>query len=235
MPRAVIMSFCAVLIAAGLGVADASAASGSDRALMRSGCIPKKGKTTILARNGHAVVFQRTKHDSEGPIVIDYGCLLRRGKRVRLGVDDTNLNQLISEIQLAGRYAAYRIFEYEDLGSGADSVRVVNLRTGRIAGVAGVEASLKTLVLARSGAVAWSSELREDQDREPAANPQLNKITKLDALGKLVVDCGAGVSVASLRLSGRRMSWKSSGQARAWNLDRPVAEQTITPPSTESC
>jgi hypothetical protein len=234
MTRAVIASLCAVLIAAAVSVADASAA-GPDRAAVRSGCIPKKGKTTVLLRTGNAVFFQRTERDRLGSFGVDYACLLSVGKRFRLGVDDVNLNEMIIDRALAGRYVAYARYVYEDLGSAGTSLKVMDLRTGRVVGLAAVETSLESLVLTRSGAIAWSSQLTEGDDGEPEENPQLNKITKLDALGTMVLDCGPGVSVSSLRLSGRRITWQSNGQARRWKLDRPLAAQMITPPSTQSC
>ena len=232
MSRAVITALALLLAAPLLASADADAAK-PDRAAVRSGCVPERGKSTIFLRTRTAVLFDREKRGQEGTFTVAYGCDLREGKRVKLGVDDVDFNESITRWEVAGRYVAFVTNAYEDLGSSVDAVRVVNLQTGRRRASPAAETTVQRLVVTPTGAVAWSSEVTEGDAGEPADAPELKTVTKLDADGLDVLDCGVGVAVASLRLRGSEVSWESGGQVRTWTLDRPVAEQVVAP--TDSC
>jgi len=236
MSRAVITALALLLAAPLLASADADAdadAAKPDRAAVRSGCVPKRGKSTIFLRTRTAVLFDREKRGEEGTFTVAYGCDLREGKRVKLGVDDVDFNESITQWKVAGRYVAFVTSAYEDLGSSVDAVRVVDLQTGRRRASPAAETTVRRLVVTPTGAVAWSSEVTEGDAGEPADAPELKTVTKLDADGLHALDCGAGIAVASLRLRGSEVSLQSGGQVRTWTLNRPVAEQVVTP--TDNC
>ena len=130
-----------------------------------------------------------------------YACLLRDGPPFRLGVDDSDLNEYIGEIQLRGRFVALRALPVRgprQLGRDRPRRRPPRPAPG---GDAEVGASVDRLVLARSGAAAWSSTLTEG-DGEPIGDARHRTgSATLDRMGP-VLDCGAGVARPVARVPG---------------------------------
>jgi hypothetical protein len=159
---------------------------------------PTRGRT--LAADSRARVWEVRRGDE----LSLYACLRRTGRVRRLTYGDIDY----SSVRLAAPYVAYD--DVED-GSGGvfEFIERVDLRTGREKQVAelgtlfGEGSQLGDLVVARSGAVAWTAVKDENG----------TSVEKYDADGAGTLDPGPDVDPGSLALtaSGKRVYWTRGG------------------------
>jgi hypothetical protein len=211
-----------LLIACVLTLSLSTAAAADGRA---HGCTLRGGQ--VLKQTRAAVLLVR--HRSDGNLV--YGCLRSKGAIYRLThVQEPRVVTKIFSTRWHGRYVAYGELYYGPAG-GDDIVliRVRDLVTGRVIhsaqnGLSSQAQAIGSMVLKRSGSVAWTT--RDYVDWYPP-RPEELQVLALDGrlTDKLVrpraLDRGAQIDPKSLRdAGGRTVSWRDGGATRTADLRR---------------
>jgi hypothetical protein len=207
----------AVLIVALLLAACGSSSAASSRAGAGSGsgparCGPAGGRT--LAASSVARVYE------QGGVVS--GCSSRTGRTVRLGQTRTCLGKpRVGMVAVAGELAAYAT-ETCGVDTGAGSLSLRRLSDGRGLGTyqavsppVGPESyrSIVSVVLRRSGSVAWIGEASS-----VISHRSQFEVQAASAGAVRVLDRGPGIAPRSLRLHGERLTWRDRGRTRSATL-----------------
>lgn len=175
-------------------------------------CGPRSAKT--IAADPVARVYR------SGDTV--YGCSSRTGRRTTLGQTSISAKDRtrLGLVRLAGSYAAFASSTF-GVDSGGAEVSVVRLsdgrrvRTGQAVDQGLVESvqSVPSLVVRSDGAVAWIGQVRSIIGR----GEQL-EVHRADRRGAALLDRGADIAPRSLRLRGRRLSWRDGSSTRTSTL-----------------
>lgn len=181
--------------------ADTAASSAARRSCARRGA-------RVLARTKQARIFvvKRTSQSTEyGSPMTLYGCLVSRGRAVRLASYPDDVAATLRLITFAPPFAAYSLrttsvpcAKYAGENCTRRFVKVVDLRTGKQRAL--VAGPAIALALTKRGRPAWLVS---------SSGPLL----AVGASGRRQLDSGA-IDPASLRASGRSVSWTKDG-ARA--------------------
>jgi hypothetical protein len=186
-------------------------ATGGPTAASKGGCWPAGAKT--LARSARARVF--SEHIRfEGDYV--FGCLLRAGRRYRLGVNYSDAES-VSAIALRGPFTGYvHDFWYHDDPTHQNALVVRDLRRGTVVrrwarhtgDRAGYDNTVKQFALGPRGTVAWLVERWR--------NPHTTYRVYAWGSGQkpTLLDSGADSS-SEIRLEHGCVHWASGGQPRS--------------------
>jgi hypothetical protein len=186
-------------------------AGGGATAARKAGCWPAGSKT--LARSARARVFSE-QVGGEGDYV--YGCLLRTGRRYRLGVNYPD-DESVSPIALRGPFTGYvHDFLYHDDPTHHTALVVRDLRSGAVAhrwarytgDRGGYDETVKRFALGPRGTLAWLVQRWRD--------PHLTYRVYAWGSGQkpTLLDSGADSS-SEIRLEHGCVHWASGGQPRA--------------------
>jgi hypothetical protein len=190
--------------------------------LHRTGRCRLPWNAEVRAHGFDALVYEAAHEDT-----IDvYACFRRTGARQLLGSQDSANDHypVGSNYTVAGDFVAWSE-DHAHQGSQTEYIRVYDLRAHTIlrsidAGGHGpspymASTIIAALVLARDGAVAWTT---RDYD-----GPQLESrfVTARDACGRRKLDDNPEIDPESLRLAGRRVSWTVDGAERSAVLRSP--------------
>lgn len=208
----------AILVAVAAGLALPGSGAGEARTAA-SACVPAGAE--VVARSHDAVVVRRlrtTAYTGER-VPHHYGCLLSRGRLVRLDDNDGGLGAFLDRpVRFAGRHVAFES-NFVNMGSASDYAEVVvtDLRRGvrllsDCTGEVDEENDFEcfgdpviSLVLRDTGGVAWI-----DEDGAVRKHDRGARRHRLLDFGR--------VERRSLRLRGSRLSWVRAGQRRTATL-----------------
>jgi hypothetical protein len=139
------------------------------------------------------------------------------------------LQNLISDLHLAGAYAAYAgsgpFINHEDVSTQPTyTVATWNLLTGKIATHPACSAApggppgggpAVVLALKSDGAVAWTCRRAVEGTQPTPAPPAYVEVHVADSNGARVVDQGTAIDPVSLALSAHDIYWSDNGQPRS--------------------
>lgn len=166
-----------------------------------------------------AQVLAARVYEAQGQV---YGCARGSTRRYQLGSATNCLRSArVRPVALAGSVAAYGL-ERCGVDTGSAAVLVKRLSTGRqlrsLPATSGRPApesyqQVASLVVRADGAVAWigagSSIIRHSQTIE---------VHRADGRGTAELDAGPGIGPTSLRLHGRKLTWRHGGAMRTATL-----------------
>ena len=179
-----------------------------------------------------------------------YGCLLSANRIVPFLTRSEERYVEWYGLRLASPYLAFQ-FDEEATEASYAWIRHIDLRTGARTNVIATQASpfdrpddpiepfsmISRVVLARSGALAWTVQAYQysETDPMPGCRPMNRdwcnyppEVHKLDAMGPGVIDFGWRVSEGSLKLRRNTISWLHSGELRSYLLlARPGASGSV--------
>ena len=187
-----------------------------------SGCRAQPAwQTLLLTSTGR--VFEQVRLVSRSyyrPYV--YACSFDADRRVVIGQDyDPNA---FGSFALAGQFVAYTRSYICGAGSCPNSLQaidVLDLRDGslvRKAALLGAFATVHALVVAQSGAMAWTMASDPAWRGEPEPVSVRYDVWAHDGAGQRLLDSGPDLDLKSLRLSGSTVSWTNGGGTRSEEL-----------------
>jgi hypothetical protein len=201
-----------IWVAAVLAACGSSAAAPAPSATAHGGC-PPAGARTLAATPGARVYSQ------DGFV---YACAPRSGRRYRLGV----AAGCLQSARVGPAAAAGGIVAYAAQRCGVDTISafviVRRLSDGRqvfsraaAPAAIGPEAaqSVGSIVVDRGGAAAWITVQRSIVSRRYRA-----LVCAAVGSGVRVLDAGSAIRVRSLRLRGRRLTWRDGASLRSANF-----------------
>ena len=217
-------------IGASIGlVSDASAAASKCK---RSSA---KAGSVVLVRTSSAVVFGRRRTNKV------WACRLKGSRIYRLPADsDGYVEQsdrsalAVHDPQIAGRFVGYVLTIVPDNQAAVDSIRVLDLKTGKLRvnarahslrRVGGI--SVSSFVLNRNGAIAWIATGAEGFRAEGIPTIEVHRVTSTDPTRSDILDsaiqppAGVGpIPARSLALSADASTvyWLHDGQPRSASL-----------------
>ena len=209
---------CALLVlVASLLLPAPAAAATADRCAAR-------GSRTIVANEVARVFLVRSRSATVegGPV---YGCWLRSGRRVRLGVEDLEPpGHQLRHWRLAGRHVAFAASYFRsryDTSDPMTTVKVVDLQRRTTRRRLAFRGGAFDLVLSRAGAVAWIDGRTECPTFDTCVDRR--RVQKIDATGHQVVDEDGRpgtptIQTDSLALARGTLYWTKGEAPRAARL-----------------
>jgi hypothetical protein len=206
--------FALMLAGAAILVLVVSASGGTPSGGGHASCLPQGART--LAADDVAVVFSW-----HGSI---YGCLAATGARANLGgAGVCNVpGGRVGPVKLARATVAYGIERCGvDTGSSeivvrslASAKRPADLVAGTLPRLPESFVSVASLVLRRGGALAWIA-----RDASIVGqHPPTYEVHRYAAGKSSLLDSGPAIDPASLRLAGRRVTWRDGSATRSASL-----------------
>jgi hypothetical protein len=187
-----------------------------------SGCRAQPAAQTLLLTNTGRV-FEQVRLVSRSfyrPYL--YACSFDADRRVVIGQDyDPNA---FGSFAQAGQFVAYTRYYICGAGSCPNSlqaIEVLDLRDGslvRRAALLGAFANVHALVVAQSGAMAWTMASDPAWRGEPEPVSVRYDVWAHDGTGQRLLDSGPDLDLKSLRLSGSTVSWTNGGVTRSEEL-----------------
>lgn len=191
-----------------LAAAALLAVAGTGQARSASNCNPAHSKT--IKRNSTARVFSLKGRY--------YACKFSRNFAFHLADDNRPEDATYHHITLSRGFVAYAADVICDACNPQQIVFSHDLRTGRAVveneavaehGTSDRESEVLSLVLGDRGSLAWVADT-DGPKREVLTPKNIDRPKQLDE--------GAGIAPASLRLSGRKLSWANGGTPKSATL-----------------
>jgi hypothetical protein len=183
----------------------------------------------VRAHEGGIVVYSVRRSPPDQYSIDVFACSRRSGRRQRIHVEEWSdaVAEEGQHYRIAGRFVAWAFIRLDHDQNQALYVRVYDLHRHQVTRSAQVafrayaeqvsEGAIPAVAVSRRGDVAWTTRTYGQGSRE------FRSVGAWDECGRVVLDRGRRINLASLRVSRNTVTWRVRGEVRSAELRSSTA------------